>query len=120
MEEKKFWTMDELVALTDEVQLKEIEYREGLVKFHFCELTEKEEPKFTGVSEDLPEEEKMQLYQEIGAKRVFKMILKANDKNPEGPCIHQEQWELLPTTLRYTIANEILGLEGITRENFRD
>ena len=112
--------MDELVALTDEVQVKEIEYREGFVEFHFCELTEKEEPKFTGVSEDLPEEEKMQLYQEIGANRVFKMILKANDKNPEGPCIHQEQWELLPTTLRYTIANEILGLEGITRENFRD
>ena len=112
MTEKKIWSMDELVALTDEVQVKEIEYREGFVEFHFCELTEKEEPKFTGVSEDLPEEEKMQLYQEIGANRVFKMILKANDKNPEGPC--------LPTTLRYTIANEILGLEGITRENFRD
>ena len=58
MEEKKIWSMDELVALTDEVQEEEVEYRERMVYFHFCELTEKEEPKFTGINEDLPEDEK--------------------------------------------------------------
>ena len=87
MTEKKIWTMDELVALTDEVQEEEVEYRDGTVKFQFCELTEKEEPKFTGVSDDLPEEEKMEMIQEIGAQRVLKMLLKANEKNPEGPVL---------------------------------
>jgi len=120
MTEKKIWTMDELVALTDEVQEDEVEYRDGMVKFHFCELTEKEEPKFTGVSEDLPENEKMEMFQEIGAQRVLKMLLKANEKNPDGPVIAEEQWSLLPTTLRYAISNKILGVEELNRENFRD
>ena len=120
MTEKKIWTMDELVALTDEVQEEEVEFRDGMVNFHFCELTEKEEPKFTGVSEDLPEQEKMEMFQELGAKRVLKMILKDNEKNPEGPVIDEKQWSLLPTTLRYAISNKILGVEEITRENFRD
>lgn len=120
MTEKKIWTMDELVALTDVVQEEEVEYRDGMVKFHFCELTEKEEPKFTGVSEDLPESEKMEMFQEIGAQRVLKMLLKANKKNPDGPLIVEEQWSLLPTTLRYAISNKILGVEELTRENFRD
>ena len=120
MTEKKIWTMDELVALTDEVQEEEVEYRDGTVKFQFCELTEKEEPKFTGVSDDLPEEEKMEMFQEIGAQRVMKMLLKANEKNPEGPVLTEEQWPLLPTTLRYAISNKILGVEELARENFRD
>ena len=119
MTEKKLWSMDELVALTDAVQEEEVEYRDGMVKFHFCELTEKEEPKFTGVSEDLPENEKMEMFQEIGAQRVLKMLLKANEKNPDGPVIAEEQWSLLPTTLRYAISNKILGVEELTRENFR-
>ena len=50
MTEKKIWSMDELVALTDEVQKEQVEYRGKVVEFQFCELTEKEEPKFTGVS----------------------------------------------------------------------
>jgi hypothetical protein len=120
MEEKKIWSMDELVALTDEVQEEEVEYREGLVHFHFCELTEKEEPKFTGINEDLPEDEKMAMYQELGSRRVIAMIKKANDKNPEGHCITDEQWVLLPTTLRYAISNKILGVEEETKANFRD
>ena len=120
MTEKKIWSMDELVALTDAVQKEEVEYKGGIVKFHFCELTEKEEPKFTGISEDTPEEEKMAKYQEIGAQRVLKMILKANGKDPKGNVITEEQWGLLPTTLRYTIANTILGVEDEVVENFRD
>tara|TARA_R100001594_G_scaffold45247_1_gene78032 strand:+ start:3561 stop:3923 length:363 start_codon:yes stop_codon:yes gene_type:complete len=120
MTEKKIWSMDELVALTDEVQEDEIIFREGVVKFQFCELTEGEEPKLRNVSEDLPEEEKMAMYQEIGSKRVLKMILKANNKNPDGPAISEEQWGLLPTTLRYTIANKILGVEDLAQSSFRD
>ena len=120
MTEKKIWSMDELVALTDEVQEDEVEYRDGMVPFQFCELTEKEEPKFTGVGDDLGEDEKMALYQEIGSKRVLAMLVKANAKNPEGPCIAEEQWALLPTTLRYAISNKILGVEEDIRESFRD
>jgi len=120
MAEKKIWSMDELVALTDEVQEEKVEFRSKVVEFQFCELTEKEEPKFTGVSEELPEEEKMAMYQEIGSNRVVKMLQKANEKAPDGPVIMAEQWALLPTTLRYNITNKILGSEEDAKENFRD
>ncbi len=120
MEEKKVWSMDQLVALTDEVQISEVVFRGGVVEFQFCELTEEEEPKIVGISEDLPEEEKMGLYQEIGSERVMKMIDKANEKNPEGPIIKPKMWKLLPTTLRYSISNKILGAEETTVESFRD
>ena len=48
MEEEKqeYWSIEELVSLTDKVQEKEIEFREKLVKFQWCELAESEEPKF--------------------------------------------------------------------------
>jgi hypothetical protein len=120
MEEKKVWSMDQLVALTDEVQISEVVFRGGIVEFQFCELTEKEEPKMLGISDDMPEEEKMGLYQELGSERVVRMIEKANDKNPDGPIIEAKSWKLLPTTLRYTISNKILGAEEIAVENFRD
>jgi len=120
MEEKKIWSMDELVALTDEVQIDEVVFRDGVVEFQFCELTEKEEPKILAIPDELPEEERMGLYQEIGSQRVLKMILKANEKNPDGPLISEEQWSLLPTTLRYTIANNILGVEELAQQSFRD
>ena len=112
--------MDELVALTDEVQIDEVVFREGIVEFQYCELTEAEEPKLTPVADELPEEEKMGLYQEIGAKRVVKMMAKAHEKNPDGPHISEEQWSLLPTTLRYQISNKILGVELKDAESFRD
>ncbi len=114
------WSMDELVALTDEVQESEVEFRGKIVRFQFCELTEKEEPKFTGISENMPEDKKMQMYQELGSKRVLRMLLKANKKNPEGPIISQEQWALLPTTLRFQISNLIIGAEAEVSESFQD
>ena len=120
MTEKKIWSMEELVALTDEVLKGEVEYKNKLVEFQFCELTEKEEPKFTGLSDDMPEEEKMTIYQEIGNQRVTRMLEKANEKNPDGPVITKDHWSLLPTTLRYTISNNILGVEDEVKENFRD
>jgi hypothetical protein len=42
MTEKESWSMDELVALTDEVQNGEVEFRGKTVTFQFCELAEKE------------------------------------------------------------------------------
>ena len=60
----------------------------------------------------------MAMYQELGSQRCVKMILKANEKNPEGTTITEEYWKELPTTLRYGIANKIMGVEGVVKENF--
>lgn len=116
-EKKEIWSMDELVALTDEVQISEVLFREKVVEFQFCELVEKEEPKIKS-QDGMSEDEKMGYFQELGSQRVFKMIVKANEKNPDGPCISEEQWKLLPTTLRYQITNKILGVESEVKENF--
>ena len=113
------WTLDDLVALTDEVQQGKFEYRGKLFKYHFCELVEKEEPKFKALSDKASEDQKMAYYTEIGGKRVWAMIEKANEKDPEGPCVEHAQWELLPTTLRYSIANEIMGTTAEVKENFQ-
>ena len=120
MEEKKIWSMDDLIALTDEVQIGEVVFRGGVVEFQYCELTEKEEPKLPAMNDNLPEEEKMGMYQELGSKRVMKMIQKANEKNPDGPLISEEQWALIPTTLRYAISNNILGAEELAQANFQN
>ena len=40
MTENEFWNIDELVALTDEVQTSEIEYNGKQLKIQYCELTE--------------------------------------------------------------------------------
>tara|TARA_Y100000310_G_scaffold3922_1_gene4809 strand:- start:1483 stop:1866 length:384 start_codon:yes stop_codon:yes gene_type:complete len=114
----EMWTMEDLVALTDEVQEAEIKFREKNVKFQFCELVEKEEPKFRPISDRASEEEKMAYYTEIGGNRILAMLEKANEKNPDGACIDKENWALLPTTLRYQISNEIMGIEQESRENF--
>ena len=112
------WTMDDLVSLTDEIQVSKIEFRGKDVEYQFCELVEKEEPKFKPLSDRASEEEKMAYYTDIGARRILAMLEKANDKNPEGPCISEEHWGLLPTTLRYQISNDIMGIEQESRENF--
>ena len=114
----EMWTMEDLVALTDEVQEAEINFRDKIVKFQFCELIEKEEPKFKPLSDRASEEEKMAYYTEIGGNRILAMIEKANEKNPDGIGIDREHWPLLPTTLRYQISNEIMGIEQESRENF--
>ena len=81
--EEEVWSMDDLIALTDEVQEEELEYRGKLVKFQFCELTEAEEPKFKNLGPNTSEDDKMAMYQELGSQRCLKMIEKANEKNPE-------------------------------------
>ena len=120
MDEKKIWSMDELVALTDEVTISEVIFRDKVVEFQYCELNESEEPKLLNVSDELPEDEKMGVYQEIASTRVMKMISKANKKNPEGPIINESHWAKLPTTLRYSISNQILGVEISNETSFRD
>ena len=113
------WTMDDLVALTDEVQEGEIDFRGKSVRYQFCELIESEEPKFKPVSDRASEEEKMAYYTDIGSKRILAMLEKANEKNPDGPQITKAHWGLLPTTLRYQISNDIMGIEQESRENFQ-
>ena len=81
--------MEELVALTDEVQISEVVFRDKVVEFQFCELVEKEEPKIKS-QDGMSEEDKMGYYQELGSDRVMKMIAKANEKNPDGPCVSLE------------------------------
>ena len=112
------WTMDDLVSLTDEIQVSKIEFRGKDVEYQFCELVEKEEPKFKPVADTASEEDKMAMYTELGGKRILAMLEKANEKNPDGPCITKDHWGLLPTTLRYQISNEIMGVEQESRENF--
>lgn len=114
------WTLEDLVSLTNEVQKGTIDYRGKVFKYHFCELVEKEEPKFKALPETANEEQKMTYYTEIGGKRVWAMLEKANEKDPEGPCIEKSQWALLPTTLRYSVANEIMGTTTDVKENFQD
>ena len=48
------------------------------------------------------------------------MISKANEKNPDGPIISEEQWAHIPTTLRYNISNKILGAEELAQANFQN
>jgi len=117
-ETTEMWSMDDLIALTDEVQQAETNFRGKTVKYQFCELVEKEEPKFKPVADTASEEEKMAMYTELGGKRILSMLEKANEKKPDGPCITKDHWGLLPTTLRYQISNEIMGVEQESRENF--
>lgn len=118
VEEMGTWSMDELVGLTETVQHDSIEYRGKQLKFHFCELTEKEEPKFKALPESASEQKKMDMYQKLGAERCLRMILKANEKNPENITIEESHWLKLPTTLRYGIATKMMNIETEVKANF--
>ena len=116
-EQKEMWSIDDLVSLTEKVQTTEITFRKKNLTFQYCELTEKEEPALN-LKDDLSEEEKNAYYMEVGTGRVKAMINKANKMNPEGATVSAENWGELPSTLRFTIANEIMGLETDVSENF--
>ena len=47
-EKQTAWSIEELIALTDEVQNASVDYRGKDFDFHFCELVEEEEPKIDG------------------------------------------------------------------------
>lgn len=108
-EEKQYWSMDEIIAITEKVQEEEVEYQGKFLKLHWCELTESEEPKVTLPADDLPEEEKTKMYIGMAAARVKSMIAKADEKNPDDKSLKVEDWDSIPTTLRYAIQNKILG-----------
>ena len=118
MTENEFWNIDELVALTDEVQTSEIEYNGKQLKIQYCELTEGEEPKLDLPPAEASEEEQNAAYQKIGQARIIAMIAKANEKNPEGISITEENWSELPSTIRWGVSNSILG--SADDANFRE
>ena len=109
-EKTQYWTIDELVGLTETVQTAEVDHQGKIVKFQWCELVEAEEPKLN-IDEKLSEEEKQILYMELGKQRSLGMIDKANEKNPEDVSITSKNWDLLPSTLKYKLQNRMLGVK---------
>ena len=112
------WTIDELKALTSEVQTSDIKYKGKTLVIQWCELTEAEEPRMKLPADDLPEDEKTVFYTEIGTAKVMAMVNKANDLNPEGITIDKESWEHLPSTLRYNISTVVLGAGEQVNKDF--
>jgi len=112
------WTIDELVALTDKVQTGETEYNGKSFIFQYCELTKAEEPKLKLPAQGASDEVMNEAYKEIGQARILAMILKANEKNPEGASVTEENWPLLPSTVRWGVSNSILGSSDDA--NFRE
>ena len=119
-EEKKqnAWSIEDLIALTDEVQKGTVDYRGKDFNFQFCELVEEEEPKIGALPEGSDESDKMAFYSKIGNQRIVAMIEKANKKQPAKANIMLENWGMLPTSLRYKISNYIMGVESSDGENF--
>ena len=124
-EEKQMevWSIEELISMTDTVQKKDIEWQGKSLKIQYCELTEEEEPKMLLPDDDMPSEEANEYYREIASQRVSRMIAKANEKNPEGITLSEDNWGKMPTTLRWQISGTILGTtasEGPTSKDFQD
>ena len=112
------WTIEELVELTDQVQTCKVTYRGKDFHFQFCELAEKEEPNLKALPETATEQEKQDWATEAGIERILAMIKKANDKNPDGVTLTEENWSTVPVTLRYQITSEILSYQQEITENF--
>ena len=116
--EDSVWSIDDLVALTDEVQKGECEYRGKTFRYQYCELTEKEEPKTLPIDENASEDAKADWYAKVGAERIIAMIKKANDKDPEDITLTDENWSKLPITLRYNVMSDILSISKEDTQNF--
>ena len=113
-EEKKqmdVWSIEELIAMTDTVQTQDIEWQRKILTVQYCELTEEEEPKMLLPDDDMPSEEQNEYYREIASQRVSRMIVKANEKNPDGVTITEDNWSKMPTTLRWQISGTVLGTQ---------
>ena len=107
----EMWSMDDLIALTDEVQSEELEYKGKSIMVQWCELVESEEPKMIIPDDDQSEDEKNAYYSELANKKILKMIEKANEKNPDGSFINDEMWSKLPTSLKYKVSAKVMGTE---------
>ena len=108
-EKKEYWSIEELVQLTETVQEGEFDYKGKSIKFQWCELSESEEPKFLTELDNMSEEEKNAHFMEVGKLRSMSMIKKAEDKNPDGPKL-SSAWNKLPSTLKYQITNVMMGV----------
>ena len=117
-EDANVWTIEELVELTDQVQTGKVTYRGKDFHFQFCELAEKEEPNLKALPETATEQEKQDWATDAGIERILAMIKKANDKNPDGVTLTEENWSTVPVTLRYQITSEILSYQQEVTENF--
>ena len=107
----EMWSMDDLIALTDEIQSEELEYKGKSVTIQWCELVESEEPKMVIPDEGESEEQKNAYYTELANKKILKMIEKANEKNPDGTFIDSEVWSKIPTSLKYRISAKVMGTD---------
>ena len=114
-EEKEMWTVDELVAMVNETQTKEVKWAGKALKIQWCELTEAEEPKMAMPDDDAPSEEQTEYYKKLAGERVLRMIEKGNEKSPGDATINKDNWAMMPTTLRWQISSTVLGQ---STENF--
>jgi DNA integrity scanning protein DisA with diadenylate cyclase activity len=110
-EKMESWSMEDLIALTDEIQIAELEYKGKTINLQWCELVESEEPKMAIPSEDTSEDDKNEYYTQLASEKIQKMIEKANEKNPEGVFLNAEVWSKLPTTLKYQVSAKVMGTE---------
>ena len=109
MTKSETWNIDELIALTETVQTGEVDYQGKKLLFQYCELTEGEEPKLELPDENASEEEKNAIYQKVGLARIKTMVDKANKKNPDDASITIENWDKIPSTVRWGISQAVLG-----------
>ena len=116
--EDSVWSINELVALADEVQQGTSDFRGKEFRYQYCELTESEEPKTLPLDDNASYEDKADWYAKVGAERILAMINKANQKNPEGISLTEENWEKLPITLRYSVMSDILSISKEDTANF--
>ena len=110
-EKMESWSMDDLIALTDEIQTEVLEYNGKTLQVQWCELVESEEPKMIIPSEETPEDEKNEYYTQLAAEKIQKMIEKANEKNPEGAFLTPDVWSKLPTSLKYQVSAKVMGTD---------
>jgi|TARA_R100001082_G_C4364518_1_gene161177 hypothetical protein len=111
-EANEMWTIEELVQMTEKVQSTNLDWQGKKLHIQWCELVEAEEPKMAIPTDDMPEEEQTEYFKKMASERVLAMIKKANDKNPEGTSLTEENWGSLPTTLRWSISSTILGTQA--------
>ena len=116
--EDSVWSIDELVALTDEVQKGKCDFRGKEFTYQYCELTEAEEPKTLPLDDNASDDERADWYQKVGSERILLMINKANDKDPDGVTITSDNWDKLPVTLRYSVMSDIMNLSNEATGNF--
>ena len=107
----EMWSMDDLIALTDEVQSEDLNYKGKSIAIQWCELVESEEPKMMIPDDEQSEEDKNAYYSELANKKIIRMIEKANGKNPDGAFINAEMWVKLPTSLKYRISAKVMGTD---------